>query len=36
MENATRVIQEIALHLELKYSEIKRLFPKDFASERLV
>jgi hypothetical protein len=36
IENANRIIQEIDLHLALKYSEIKRLFAKDFVSERHV
>ena len=36
IENANRAIQEIDLHLALKYSEIKRLFAKDFVSERHV
>jgi hypothetical protein len=36
IEKANRIIQEIDLHLALKYSEIKRLFAKDFVSERHV
>jgi len=36
IEKANRIIQEIDLLLALKYSEIKRLFAKDFVSERHV
>lgn len=36
IEKANRIIQEIDHHLALKYSEIKRLFAKDFVTERHV
>jgi len=36
IEKANQVIQEIDLHLALKYSEIKRLFARDFITERHV
>ena len=36
IEKANQVIQEIDLHLALKYSEIKRLFARDFVTERHV
>jgi hypothetical protein len=36
IENANQIIQEIDLHLALKYSEIKRLFARDFVTERHV
>jgi hypothetical protein len=36
IEKANQIIQEIDLHLALKYSEIKRLFAREFVSERHV
>jgi hypothetical protein len=36
IEKANQLIQEIDLHLALKYSEIKRLFARDFVTERHV
>ncbi len=36
IEKANQVIQEIDVHLALKYSEIKRLFAKEFVTERHV
>ena len=36
IEKANQIIQEIDLHLALKYSEIKRLFARDFVTERHV
>jgi hypothetical protein len=36
IEKANQIIQEIDLHLALKYSEIKRLFAREFVTERHV